>query len=248
MVELIVFWVMMAIVTAMVAGSRGRSPIGFFFYGLLLWPVALTHALVSPKRAEQSAPGYTPTGAGAPRAFVPHGLVGARPFRQLEDGRVVVLIDGREVLFPDRQTTASALGAELKAHGEMPVVEADFDDDAEPAEHPPGRSYPSFVAGLSHSVKWKGSARSRSKYALHQIRPGDRLEVMRMPEHPEDPGAVALGHNGFPIGYVPRRHGWVGKAIDEGDVIQIVVSTVSASRDKPDVAFVGTLVKVLADG
>ncbi|CAN7333670.1 HIRAN domain-containing protein [Bosea sp. LjRoot90] len=238
----------MAIVTAMVASSRGRSALGFFFYGLLVWPIALTHALLSPKPSEQSSPGYAPGPAGAPRAFVPHGLIGERPFRQNNDGTITALIDGREVLFPDRRTAASALGGELKAHLDMPVVESDFDDDDETAGHPAGRSYPSFVAGLSHSVRWKGSTRSRSRYAVVEIRPGDRLEVVRTPDHPDDPGAVALSHNGFPLGFVPRRHAWVGQALDEGDVIQIVVDTVAPSRENPQITFIGTRVHVLADG
>lgn len=246
--ELVVFWVIMAIVTAMVAASRGRSAAGFFFYGLLVWPIALTHALLSPRPAEKAAPGYAPGPDGAPRAFVPHGLIGERPFRQNDDGTVTALIDGREVLFPDRATAVSALGGALKTHLAMPVVEGDFDGDDEPAAHPAGRSYPSFVAGLSHSVRWKGSPRSRSRYAMVEIRPGDRLEAVRMPDHPEDPGAVALSHNGFPLGFVPRRHAWVGKAIDEGDVIQIVVDSIAPSRENPQVAFIGTRVHVLADG
>lgn len=235
------FWVMMAVITAMVASSRGRSAIGFFIYGLLIWPVALTHALISPRQS--------PAGTAAPQPFVPHGMIGARPFVQHDDGPVTVMVDGREVLFPDRQTAVSALGGEVRTHREMPVLEADFDDDGDDdAEHLPGRSYPSFVAGLSHPVKWKGSNRSRSRYAFAEVRPGDRLDHRRIPDHPDDPGAVALLHHGFPLGFVPRRHGWVGKSIDEGDGLAIVVESVQRSRDNPDVAFIGTRVRVVADG
>jgi len=44
---LVVFWLIMAIIVAMVAKSRGRDAIGWFFYGLLIWPIALVHALLS---------------------------------------------------------------------------------------------------------------------------------------------------------------------------------------------------------
>jgi hypothetical protein len=42
----IVFWIVMALVVAVVASGKGRSGIGWFFYGLLLWPVALAHICV----------------------------------------------------------------------------------------------------------------------------------------------------------------------------------------------------------
>ena len=41
-----------ACIVGAVAGSRGRSGFGWFLYGLLLWPLALIHVLVLPKRAE----------------------------------------------------------------------------------------------------------------------------------------------------------------------------------------------------
>jgi len=45
---LFIFWVVMAIVCAVIASSKGRSGFGFFVYGFLLWPIALIHALVMP--------------------------------------------------------------------------------------------------------------------------------------------------------------------------------------------------------
>jgi len=46
--EIVFFWVVMALICAMIAGSKqgGGVGFGFFFYGLLLWPVALVHALL----------------------------------------------------------------------------------------------------------------------------------------------------------------------------------------------------------
>jgi hypothetical protein len=49
----IVFWIVMALVVAVVASGKGRSGVGWFFYGLLLWPVALAHICVSRRREER---------------------------------------------------------------------------------------------------------------------------------------------------------------------------------------------------
>lgn len=42
----VVWWVVMGLIVALVARSKGRSGVGWFFYGLLIWPVALVHILV----------------------------------------------------------------------------------------------------------------------------------------------------------------------------------------------------------
>jgi hypothetical protein len=44
--EWLIFWAIMAGVVAMVANSKGRSAALWFGYGLLIWPIALTHALL----------------------------------------------------------------------------------------------------------------------------------------------------------------------------------------------------------
>ena len=47
----VTFWIMMAVVVAIVAGSKGRNMLGWGFYGFLIWPVALVHILcVKPER------------------------------------------------------------------------------------------------------------------------------------------------------------------------------------------------------
>ena len=35
------FWVLMAVVVAVAANGKGFNAVGWFFYGLLIWPVAL---------------------------------------------------------------------------------------------------------------------------------------------------------------------------------------------------------------
>jgi len=71
-VLLFLHWTM-ATVTALVAQRRGRSGIGFFLYGLVIWPVALAHVLLSPPggragHARASAPAVSAHSAGSPRA------------------------------------------------------------------------------------------------------------------------------------------------------------------------------------
>lgn len=43
--ELLIFWVVMALIVAIVGASKGRSGFGWFLYGFLIWPIALVHAL-----------------------------------------------------------------------------------------------------------------------------------------------------------------------------------------------------------
>ncbi|MFH1914641.1 MAG: zinc ribbon domain-containing protein [Pseudomonadota bacterium] len=49
-----IFFLIMAIVVAMIANSKGRYAFGWFLYGLLLWPIALVHALLLKPQAAQS--------------------------------------------------------------------------------------------------------------------------------------------------------------------------------------------------
>lgn len=47
--ELLFLWLMLGIVVGIIAGSKGRSFLGWFVYGFLLFPVALVHVLVTPR-------------------------------------------------------------------------------------------------------------------------------------------------------------------------------------------------------
>lgn len=49
---MILLWAVMGVVVAIVAGSKGRPWAAWLLYGLLLWPVALVHAIVMPASAE----------------------------------------------------------------------------------------------------------------------------------------------------------------------------------------------------
>lgn len=41
-------WIVGALAAAVAGSAKGRSAVGWFFYGLLLWPVAIIHALCLP--------------------------------------------------------------------------------------------------------------------------------------------------------------------------------------------------------
>lgn len=49
---LFIFWIVMALVIAIIANSKGHNGFLWFLYGFLIWPVALVHILVArPDRA-----------------------------------------------------------------------------------------------------------------------------------------------------------------------------------------------------
>lgn len=47
MLGLVIFWAIMGIAVSLVANSKGRDPAIWFIYGVLIWPIALVHILVS---------------------------------------------------------------------------------------------------------------------------------------------------------------------------------------------------------
>ena len=44
--ELFLFWIVMAVICAMVATNKGHSGIAWFIYGFIIWPIALVHAIL----------------------------------------------------------------------------------------------------------------------------------------------------------------------------------------------------------
>lgn len=51
--ELFFFWIVMAVIVGMIAGSKGYGGVGWGFYGLLIWPIALVHILLKPSLAHR---------------------------------------------------------------------------------------------------------------------------------------------------------------------------------------------------
>ena len=46
-VTVVIVSIVMGLIVALIANSRGRNVVYWFLYGFLIWPVALTHVLVS---------------------------------------------------------------------------------------------------------------------------------------------------------------------------------------------------------
>ncbi len=93
--EYVILWFIMAVICGMVAASKKGAGIGFLFflYGLILWPIALVHALlirahVEPVRAE--------------------GVIGGKPYWRAK-GEFCTVIDGKEVSFATMEMLSAAL-------------------------------------------------------------------------------------------------------------------------------------------
>lgn len=71
----IIGWLIMGLIVAAVASGRGRSGFGWFFYGFLIWPLALIHVLALPKTdarlAHEAAVVARAQGLAAPAAGSP---------------------------------------------------------------------------------------------------------------------------------------------------------------------------------
>ena len=52
--EWLFFWLVCAVIVTMIAVNKGYPGTGWFFYGFLIWPIALVHILLRPKASEAS--------------------------------------------------------------------------------------------------------------------------------------------------------------------------------------------------
>lgn len=86
-------WIIMAVICAMVASYKGRSAIGFFFYGLLVWPIALVHAILSERRGGTISPAFD-----APRTQLPRPTLPAAT-KKCPDCAETVLAEARKCRF-----------------------------------------------------------------------------------------------------------------------------------------------------
>src|SRR5437870_9087933 len=58
-----------------------------------------------------------------------------------------------------------------------------------------------------------------------ELRVGDRLELVREPDNPHDPNAIAVAWRGHMLGYVPRReNGTLAWGLDRGERLQARIS------------------------
>jgi HIRAN domain len=108
------------------------------------------------------------------------------------------------------------------------------------------RSYPSWIAELRRKSP---AGIDRGRYAYEHIQPGEPLELVREPGNQNGDHAVAYYHRGVHLGYVPRRHRWIAKALDDGLRLAAITESVKIGRIfRRRARFVGTRIVVLYDG
>jgi hypothetical protein len=65
-----------------------------------------------------------------------------------------------------------------------------------------------------------------------EIRPGDRLELVREPENPYDSGAIRVEWRGRKLGYVPQRdNSAVARQMDRGTPLEARVAALRQNRN-----------------
>jgi hypothetical protein len=108
------------------------------------------------------------------------------------------------------------------------------------------RSYPSWIAELKR--KSLAGNVDRRRYAYEHIRPGEALELVRGPADENDRHAVAYHRRGVLLGYVPKRHRWIVKALDDGLRLTAIAERIKIGGIfRRRAKFVGTRIVVLDD-
>jgi hypothetical protein len=93
-----------------------------------------------------------------------------------------------------------------------------------PGGHIAARSYPSWIAGLTYRA---ANGLDRARFCWQKLKPGDVLDLVREPENEHDEKAVAVMLGGAHLGYVPERHHWVARALDDGQTLRCTVENMS---------------------
>jgi len=67
---------------------------------------------------------------------------------------------------------------------------------------------------------------------LARCRPGEPVRLVRQPENPHDPAAVAIiSARGVQLGYIPAdRAVWIGSKIDRGYDVRVIVERVKGAH------------------
>jgi hypothetical protein len=108
------------------------------------------------------------------------------------------------------------------------------------------RSYPSWIAQLSHKSP---AGVDRRRYAYEHLGAGEALELVRERTDSKSDHAVSYYHRAVHLGYVPKKHHWIGEALDDGLRLTAVVENVKVGGFfRRRAKFVGTRIMVLYDG
>jgi hypothetical protein len=101
-------------------------------------------------------------------------------------------------------------------------------------------SYPSWIDEFRRKSP---AGIDRRRYAYDHLGPGEAIELIRDPAKRR---AVAYCHRGVHLGYIPKQHGWVADAIDDGHRVIAVVEKIKVGvLLRRRVKFVGTRIAVL---
>ena len=68
---------------------------------------------------------------------------------------------------------------------------------------------------------------------LRDLKPGDRLELVREPDNPHDANAVRVEWRGVKLGYVPRRdNAAVARQLDRGAALEARLAGIRENRNR----------------
>jgi hypothetical protein len=68
---------------------------------------------------------------------------------------------------------------------------------------------------------------------LRELKPGDRLELVREPANPYDANAVRVEWRGVTLGYVPRRdNAAVARQLDRGTALEARLAGIRENRNR----------------
>ena len=69
--------------------------------------------------------------------------------------------------------------------------------------------------------------------ALRELKPGDRLELVREPANPYDGNAIRVEWRGVTLGYVPRRdNAAVARQMDRGAALEARIAGLRENRNR----------------
>jgi hypothetical protein len=89
------------------------------------------------------------------------------------------------------------------------------------------QSYPSWIDEFRRK---SAAGIDRRRYAHDHLGSGEAIELIRKPAKWRDGRAVAYYHHDVHLGYIPKQHGWVADAIDDGHRVIAVVETIKFGR------------------
>ena len=103
--EILVIWIVVAIVGAIIAGNKGRSKANWFFLCVVLTPLAILVLLALPSLKE-------------PPQFEAEALYKGTPYRPKVGGRIEAMLPGGDVVFHNMEDFTTAIdGGTIQLRG-----------------------------------------------------------------------------------------------------------------------------------